>query len=169
MANRYCRVWVEPSGILRGKWDGVRGTPGWRNEFSGDRTHASLADAGVRYYAGTASLTACHGLYEWFGVERCQATIQHRYQAYADYYEQGFTADPDRVAVDENVFNSKISRKRGFMPQSTWHGGRDPAERFLRESKEKHRVSDAEFPVDSMGYPTALARRFGWRTQPCRP
>ena len=40
----------------------------------------------------------------------------------------------------------------------SWHRGRDPAEEFLHELKEKHRVSDAEFLVDGMGYLTALAR-----------
>ena len=40
----------------------------------------------------------------------------------------------------------------------SWHRGRDPAEQFLDELKEKHRVSDAEFLVDGMGYLTALAR-----------
>nr|WP_306061206.1 DDE-type integrase/transposase/recombinase [Natronococcus sp. AD5] len=38
------------------------------------------------------------------------------------------------------------------------HRGRDPAETFLTELKEKHRVSDAEFLVDGMGYLIALAR-----------
>jgi len=40
----------------------------------------------------------------------------------------------------------------------SWHRGRDPAKQFLDELKEKHRVSDAEFLVDGMGYLTALAR-----------
>jgi len=40
----------------------------------------------------------------------------------------------------------------------SWHRGRDPAEQFLTELKEKHCVSDAEFLVDGMGYLTALAR-----------
>jgi putative transposase len=40
----------------------------------------------------------------------------------------------------------------------SWHRGRDPAERFLTELKEKHRVFDAEFLVDGTGYLTVLAR-----------
>ena len=40
----------------------------------------------------------------------------------------------------------------------SWHRGRDPAEQFLDDLKENHRVSDAEFLVDGMGYLTALAR-----------
>jgi putative transposase len=42
--------------------------------------------------------------------------------------------------------------------QISEHRGTDPAAEFLRELKEKHRVSDAEFLVDGMGYLTALAR-----------
>lgn len=38
------------------------------------------------------------------------------------------------------------------------HRGTDPATSFLRELKEKHRVSDAEFLVDGMGYLIALAK-----------
>ena len=36
--------------------------------------------------------------------------------------------------------------------------GTDPATTFLRELKAEHRVSDAEFLVDGMGYLTALAK-----------
>ena len=36
--------------------------------------------------------------------------------------------------------------------------GLGPQRRFLRELKEEHRVSDAEFLVDGMGYLTALAK-----------
>ena len=35
---------------------------------------------------------------------------------------------------------------------------RDPAEQFLDELKENHRVRDAVFLVDGMGYLTALSR-----------
>lgn len=38
------------------------------------------------------------------------------------------------------------------------HRGRDPAETFLAELTEKHRVSDAEFLADGRGYLTALTR-----------
>lgn len=38
------------------------------------------------------------------------------------------------------------------------HRGRDPAETFLKELKEKHRVSAAEFLVDGIGYLIALAQ-----------
>ena len=66
-------------------------------------------------------------------------------------------------------FSSKMDRKRGSTPldldtkvvlhaRLSWHRGRDPAEEFLDKLKEKHRVSDAEFLVNGMGYLTALAR-----------
>ena len=38
------------------------------------------------------------------------------------------------------------------------HRGTDPATSFLRELKEKHRVGDAVFLVDGMGYLAALAK-----------
>ena len=38
------------------------------------------------------------------------------------------------------------------------HRGTEPATTFLRELKEEHRVADAVFLVDGMGYLTALAR-----------
>ncbi len=38
------------------------------------------------------------------------------------------------------------------------HRGRDLAERFLTDLKENHRVGDAKFLIDGMGYLTALAR-----------
>ena len=65
------------------------------------RTQACLIRLACAAHAGAASLAECCDLCEWFGVERRRATIQHWYQAYTDYYEQDFTASPDRVAVDE--------------------------------------------------------------------
>jgi putative transposase len=50
--------------------------------------------------AGAASLDQCRGFYGWFGVERLRAIVNHWYQAYTDHYEQDFTAEPDRIAVD---------------------------------------------------------------------
>lgn len=52
-------------------------------------------------HTGTGSLAECRDLCEWFGGERRRATIHHCYQAYAEHYIQDFTAEPDRVAVDE--------------------------------------------------------------------
>jgi len=44
----------------------------------------------------------CRDLCEWFDVERCLAIIQHWCQAYAEYYDQDFIAEPNCVAFDEN-------------------------------------------------------------------
>ena len=46
------------------------------------------------------------------------------------------------------VLHARLSKRRG----------RDPAEQFLDELKEKHRASNAEFLVNRIGYLTALAR-----------
>jgi Transposase and inactivated derivatives len=115
-------------------------------------------------------LAECRDLCEWFGVERRRATIHHWYQQYAEYHEQEFTAAPDRVAVDEKQIQLENEEKAWLYAaidvetkvvlhvRISQHRGRDPAEQFLSELKEKHRVSDAEFLVDGMGYLTALAR-----------
>lgn len=107
---------------------------------------------------------------KWFGVERRRATIHHWYQAYADHYDQDFSAEPDRVAVNEKQIQLEKEQKAWLYAaidvdtkvvlhaRLSWHRGRGPAEQFLEELKEKHRISDAEFLVDEMGYLTALAR-----------
>ncbi|MFA9417965.1 IS6 family transposase [Natrinema sp. HArc-T2] len=134
------------------------------------RTPAWLIRPACAAHAGAASLAECRDLCEWFGVERRRATIQHWYQAYADYYEQDFTAQPDRVAVDEKQIQLgneekawlyaaiDVDSKVVLHARLSKHRGRDPAEQFLEELKEKHRVADAVFLVDGMGYLTALAR-----------
>ncbi|SET15693.1 IS6 family transposase [Natrinema hispanicum] len=134
------------------------------------RTPAWLIRLACAAHAGAASLAECRDLCEWFGVERRRATIQHWYQAYADYYEQDFTAQPDRVAVDEKQIqlgneekawlyaSINVDSKVVHGARLSKHRGLDPAEQFLEELKEKHRVADAEFLVDGMGYLTALAR-----------
>jgi putative transposase len=121
-------------------------------------------------HAAAASLAECRDLCEWFGVSRTRATIHHWYQAYVDHYERDFTAEPDRVAVDEKQIQLAeeqtawlyaaidVDSKVVLHARLSRHRGRDPAETFLDELKEKHRVSDAEFLVDGMGYLTALAR-----------
>ena len=137
-----------------------------------NRTHtpAWLIRLACAAHAAAASLAECRDLCEWFGVSRTRATIHHWYQAYADHYEQDFTAEPDRVAVDEKQIQLAeeqtawlyaaidVDSKVVLHARLSRHRGRDPAETFLDELKEKHRVSDAEFLVDGMGYLTALAR-----------
>lgn len=65
------------------------------------RTPAWLIRLACAAHGAAASLAECRDFCEWFGVSRTRATIQHWYQSYADHYEQDFTAEPDRVAVDE--------------------------------------------------------------------
>ena len=134
------------------------------------RTTAWIIRLACTAHAGAASLAECRDLCEWFGVDRRRAAIQHWYQAYAGYYDQEFTAELYRIVVDEKQIQLENEQKAWLYAaidvdtkvvlhaRLSWHRGRDPAEEFLDELKEKHRVSDAEFLVDGMGYLTALAR-----------
>ncbi|MEF8882540.1 MAG: DDE-type integrase/transposase/recombinase [Halapricum sp.] len=134
------------------------------------RTPAWLIRLACAAHAGATSLAECRDLCGWFGVERRRATIHHWYQSYADHYDQDFTADPERVAVDEKQIQLENEQKAWLYAaidvdtkvvlnaRLSWHRGRDPTEQSLGELKEKHCVSDAEFLVDGMGYLTALAR-----------
>ncbi len=134
------------------------------------RTPVWLIRLACAAHAAAASLAECRDLCEWFGVSRTRATIQHWYQSYAGYYEQDFTVEPERIAVDEKQVQLEeeqtawlyaaidVDSKVVRGARLSRHRGRDPAETFLEELKEKHRVADAEFLVDGMGYLTALAR-----------
>ena len=134
------------------------------------RTSAGLIRLACAAHAASASLAECRDLCEWFGVSRTRATIHHWYPAYADHYEQDFTVEPDRVAVDEKqiqLANEEkawlyaaidVESKVVLHARLSTNRGRDPAETFLDELKENHRVGDAVFLVDGMGYLTALAR-----------
>ncbi len=75
------------------------------------RTPAWLIRLACAAHAGAASLAEYRNLCEWFGVERRRATIHHWYQAYAEYYDQDFTAEPDRVAVDEKQIQLESEQK----------------------------------------------------------
>ena len=87
--------------------------------------------------SGAASLAECRDLCEWFG-----ATIQYWYQDYADYYEQDFTAEPDRVAVDEKHIQLEHEQKAWLYAaiymdwkvvlhvRLSWRKSRYPAEQF---------------------------------------
>jgi len=134
------------------------------------RTPAWLIRLACAAHAAAASLAECRDLCEWFGVSRTRATIQHWYQSYAEHYDQNFTADPDRVAVDEKQIQLEeeqiawlyaaidVESKVVLHARFLRNRGRDSAETFLDELKGKHRVFDAEFLIDGMGYLTALAR-----------
>ena len=133
------------------------------------RTPAWLIRLACAAHAAAASLAEYRDLCEWFGVSRTRATIHHWYQSYAEHYEQDFTVEPDRIAVDEKQIQLEegekawlyaaidIDSKVVLHARLSQRRGTEPAMTFLRELKEKHRVADAEFFVDGMGYLTALA------------
>ena len=133
-------------------------------------TPAWLIRLACAAHAAAASLAECCDLCERFGVSRTRATIHHWYQSFAEYYEQDFTADPDRIAVDEKQIQLEeeqqvwlyaaidVDSKVVLHARLSQHRGTEPATTFLRELKEEHCVGNAEFLVDGMGYLTALAR-----------
>ena len=108
-------------------------------------TPAWLIRLACAAHAVAASLAECRDLCEWFGVGRTRAAIHHWYQSFAEHHDQDFTAELDRVAVDEKqiqleneqkvwlyaaidvdskvVLHARLSRDRGT----------DPATTFLRE------------------------------------
>jgi len=98
-------------------------------------------------YAAAASLAEYRDLCEWFGVSRTRAAIHYWYQSYADHYDQDFTADLDRIAVDEKqiqLANEEkvwlyaaidINSKVVLYAQLSQNRGTNPATTFLRELK----------------------------------
>ena len=138
--------------------------------LDGERTPAGLIRLACALHASAASLAEIRDMLGWFGVDRSRPAIRNWCQSFAESHEQTFIAEPDRVAVDEKqvqlaeeremwlyaaididskvVLHARLSERRGT----------DPATSFLRELKEKLRVSDAEFLVDGMGYLTTLAK-----------
>ncbi|EMA47319.1 transposase [Halococcus morrhuae DSM 1307] len=56
-------------------------------------------------------MAECRDLCEWFGVSRTRAAIHHWYQSFAEHYDQNFTAEPDRVAVDEKQIQIENEQK----------------------------------------------------------
>jgi putative transposase len=134
------------------------------------RTPAGLIRLACALHAVSTSLAEIRDLLEWFGVSRTRQAVHYWFHAYAEACEQKFTAEPDRVAVDEKQIQLAggekvwlyaaidVDSKVVLHARLSQHRGRDPATTFLRELEEKHRVCDAEFLVDGMGYLTALAR-----------
>ncbi|WP_255681485.1 IS6 family transposase [Natrinema sp. SYSU A 869] len=138
--------------------------------LDGERTPADLIQLACALHASDASFAEIRDVISWFGVDRSRPAIRNWWQSFADSHEQTFTAEPDRVAVDEKqvqlaeerdvwlyaaividskvVLHARLSETRGT----------DPATSFLHELQEKHRVEEAEFLVDGMGYLTALAK-----------
>jgi len=104
------------------------------------RTPAWLIRLACASHAGAASLAECRELCECFGVDRRRATIHHWYQAYAEQYNQEFSAEPDRIAVDEKQIQLEteqnawlsaavdVDTKVVLHTRLSYYGGRDPAE-----------------------------------------
>ena len=138
--------------------------------LDGERTPAGLIRLACALHATAASLAEIRDLLTWFGVSRSRPAIHNWCHSFAEYHKQAFTAEPDRIAVDEKQVQLAEEQKMWLYvaidvdskvvlhARLSAHRGRDPAETFLRELKEKHCVEDAEFLVDGMGYLTALAR-----------
>jgi putative transposase len=115
-------------------------------------------------------LAEIRDLLEWFGISRTRQAVHYWFHVYAEACEQEFTAEPDRVAVDEKQIQLAeeekvwlyaaidVDSKVVLHARLSQNRGREPATTFLRELKKEHRVSDAEFLVDGMGYLTALAK-----------
>jgi putative transposase len=134
------------------------------------RTPAWLIRLACDAHSAAASLAECRDLLEWLGVSRTRATIHHWYQSYADTYEQNFTVEPDRVAVDEKQLQLAeektvclyaaidVDSKVVLHAHLSENRGTEPATEFLEELKEEFRVPDAVFLVVSMGYLTTLAK-----------
>ena len=134
------------------------------------RTPAGLIRLACALHAVSTSLAEICDLLEWFGVSRTRQAVHYWFHAYADACDQEFTAEPDRVAVDEKQIQLAggekvwlyaaidVDSKVVLHARLSQHRSRDPATTFLRELKEEHRVGDAVFLVDGMGYLTALAR-----------
>jgi putative transposase len=135
-----------------------------------ERTPAWLVRLACAAHASAASLAECRDMLAWFGVDRTRQAVWYWVQEYGEYHDEEFTAEPDRVAVDEKQVQLAegetvwlyaaidVDSKVVLHVRLSEHRGTDPAAEFLRELKEKYRVSDAEFLVDGMGYLTALAR-----------
>jgi putative transposase len=138
--------------------------------LDGERTPAGLIRLACALHASAASFAEIRDMLGWFGVDRSRPAIRNWCQSFTESHEQTFTAEPDRVAVDEKQVQLAeeremwlyaaidIDSKVVLHARLSEHRGTDPATSFLRELKEKHRVSDAEFLVDGMGYLTALAK-----------
>ncbi|EMA48185.1 transposase [Halococcus salifodinae DSM 8989] len=111
-------------------------------------TPAWLIRLACSAHAAAASLAECRDLCEWFGVSRTRAAIHHWYQPFAEHYDQDFTAEPDRVAVDEKQIQLEneqkvwlyaaidVDSKVVLHARLSQNRGTEPATTFLRELKE---------------------------------
>jgi len=118
-----------------------------------ESTPAWLVRLACAVHAASASLSECSDLLAWFGVDRTRQAVWYWYQAYGESHDEAFTADPDRVAVDEKQVELEGGEKVWLYAaidgdskvvlhvQLSKHRGTDPVAEFLRTLTEKHRVS----------------------------
>jgi putative transposase len=69
--------------------------------LDGERTPAGSGRLACALPASAASLAEIPDILGWFGVDRSRPAIRNWCQSLAESHEQTFTAEPDRVAVDE--------------------------------------------------------------------
>jgi putative transposase len=108
-------------------------------------------------------------LLEWFDVRRACQAVHHWFHAYAVTWVQEFTAEPDRVVVDEKQSNSPRSRGVALRCHRRRYERRAARTTF---STSRQRACNGVPPgaqrgtphfrrgvlVDGMGYLTALVR-----------
>ncbi|HET7325154.1 MAG TPA: IS6 family transposase [Halococcus sp.] len=134
-----------------------------------ESTASALRALAVRLHSTGVSLRETAAALESIGVKRSHQAIFQWVHRVGEEAPDPPTAKPSRVAVDETAI--KIGREQFWlyaaldvdsklllgMRVSRWRGTR-PASAFLSELKERHDLSETEFLVDGMGYPTALAQ-----------
>ena len=74
-----------------------------------ERTPAWLVRLACAAHASATSLSECSDLLAWFGVDRTRQAVWYWYQAYGDYHDEEFTAEPECVAVDEKQVQLPLS------------------------------------------------------------
>ncbi len=103
------------------------------------------------------------------GLTRLAYALYASAASFAEFHNQSFTAEPNRVTVEEKRFNSPNNAtssfvatiptdSKGTLHARLSHWGTVPATSFLQELKEKYRVSSAAFLVDERSYLTTLAK-----------
>ena len=86
--------------------------------LDGERTPAGLIRLACALHASAASLAEIRDMLGWFGVDRSRPAIRNWCQSFAESHEQAFTAEPDRVAVDEKQVGSPKNAKSGCTRRS---------------------------------------------------
>jgi putative transposase len=139
-----------------------------------ERTPEPVMKLGIQLHLAGLSLSDTVSVLDTLGVNHCRATV-HNWVQKADLQPAG-GASPDHVAVDETVIH--------LNDEQFWlYAAVDPATNhllhvkltptrtmaltsmFLSELREKHRVDDAEFLVDSAPWLQAALDRHGLRFQ----